>query len=273
MRPAGSGSCSTVVSMELWWIGEDGSVQDAFWYESAQWQRFELAPAGSESPNSGISAVSRIPNSMELWWIGGYGSIEDALVRVMPCGPGESFLAPVRCGLVPIAVQDKPSDWPTHRLAAQTPARSADRAASRGGPPAEMKDAAGSRDHNLMRSCRRSGTLIAMATVTRTFLVDDLDGSTEDVENVRLSLDGTNFEIDLSAANAARLRENLSRYVDHGTRVTPQKTRRSRRGAKPVASGRDQVQAVRDWARRNGYTVSARGRISRSILDALDAAH
>ena len=66
-----------------------------------------------------------------------------------------------------------------------------------------------------------------MATVTRTFFVDDLDGSTEDVQNVRISLDGTNFEIDLSAANATRLREKLATYVDHGTRVTPQKTRRS----------------------------------------------
>jgi hypothetical protein len=36
-----------------------------------------------------------------------------------------------------------------------------------------------------------------MATVTRTFLVDDLDGSTEDVQNIQFSLDGTNFEIDL----------------------------------------------------------------------------
>jgi len=35
-----------------------------------------------------------------------------------------------------------------------------------------------------------------MATVTRTFLVDDLDGSTEDVQNVQISLDGTNFEAD-----------------------------------------------------------------------------
>ena len=49
-----------------------------------------------------------------------------------------------------------------------------------------------------------------MATVTRTFLVDDLDGSTEDVENVQISLDGTNFEIDLSAANAARVRDRLA---------------------------------------------------------------
>ena len=118
-----------------------------------------------------------------------------------------------------------------------------------------------------------SGSLIAMATVTRTFLVDDLDGSTQDVENVRLSLDGTDFEIDLSAANAARLREKLARFVEHGTQVTPQKTRRSQRVVKPPVSGRDQVQAVRDWARQNGYEVSARGRIPRSIQDAFAAAH
>jgi hypothetical protein len=112
-----------------------------------------------------------------------------------------------------------------------------------------------------------------MATVTRTFLVDDLDGSTEDVENVLISLDGANFEIDLSTANATRLREKLAKYVDNGTRVTPQKTRPARRVAKPAVSGRDQVQAVRDWARQNGYTVSARGRISKSIQDAFNAAH
>ena len=117
------------------------------------------------------------------------------------------------------------------------------------------------------------GTLIGMATVTRTFLVDDLDGSTEDVQNVRISLDGADFEIDLSAVNAARLREKLAKYVDHGTRVTPQKARRSRRVSQPAASGRDQVQAIREWARQNGYTVSARGRISKSIQDAFDAAH
>ncbi|WP_040948899.1 hypothetical protein [Gorillibacterium massiliense] len=34
-------------SMEVWWIGANGSVQDAYWYEGADWQRFELAPAGS----------------------------------------------------------------------------------------------------------------------------------------------------------------------------------------------------------------------------------
>ena len=112
-----------------------------------------------------------------------------------------------------------------------------------------------------------------MATVTRTFFVDDLDGSTEDVQNAQISLDGANFEIDLSAANAARLRGKLAKYVEHGTRVTPQKTRRSQRVVKPPVSGRDQVQAVRDWARQNASTVSARGRIPKNVQDAFAAAH
>jgi hypothetical protein len=112
-----------------------------------------------------------------------------------------------------------------------------------------------------------------MATVTRTFLVDDLDGSTEDVQTVRISLDGSNFEIDLSAANTARLRDKLAKYVDHATRPTPQETRRAPRIVKPAVSGREQVQAVRDWARQNRYTVSARGRIPGSIQGAFAAAH
>src|SRR5262249_54278531 len=48
-----------------------------YWYEGSQWQRFELASAGSASTSSGIRAVSRIPNSMELWWAGANGSVRD----------------------------------------------------------------------------------------------------------------------------------------------------------------------------------------------------
>ncbi|MGX9728558.1 MAG: hypothetical protein ACTFAK_14960 [Candidatus Electronema sp. VV] len=52
-------------------------MQAAYWYEGGQWQRYELAPAGSASVNGGIAAVSRIPNSMEVWWIGANGSVQD----------------------------------------------------------------------------------------------------------------------------------------------------------------------------------------------------
>jgi hypothetical protein len=60
-----------------------------------------------------------------------------------------------------------------------------------------------------------------MVTVTRTVLVDDLDGSQDDVHTVRFSLDGTDFEVDLSTENEARLRDKLARFVNNATPVRP----------------------------------------------------
>ncbi|MED7948902.1 hypothetical protein PUR56_08845, partial [Streptomyces sp. BE303] len=48
-------------SMEVFFVGGNGSVQDRFWYEGGTWQGFELAPAGSASTHTGVAAVSRIP--------------------------------------------------------------------------------------------------------------------------------------------------------------------------------------------------------------------
>ncbi|PGM63524.1 hypothetical protein CN947_08845, partial [Bacillus cereus] len=57
LAPAGSASLTAGItavsripdSMEVWWIGANGSIQDAFWYTGQQWKRFEIAPAGSAS--------------------------------------------------------------------------------------------------------------------------------------------------------------------------------------------------------------------------------
>ena len=49
--------------------------------------------------------------------------------------------------------------------------------------------------------------------MTRTYLTDDLDGSQGDVSTVHIALDKTSYEIDLSPANQARLRETLARYL------------------------------------------------------------
>jgi hypothetical protein len=65
-------------TMETFWIGEDGSVWDANWYEGANWGNFQIAPAGSASGSGGIAAVSRMKNTMEIWWIGANGSLQDA---------------------------------------------------------------------------------------------------------------------------------------------------------------------------------------------------
>ncbi len=112
-----------------------------------------------------------------------------------------------------------------------------------------------------------------MATITRTYQVDDLDGSEDDVSTVQLALDGTSYEIDLSAVNADRLREKLERFIAVGKQAAPPKSRPAKRGVKPAVSSRDQTQAIRDWAQQNGHAVSGRGRISRAVQEAFDAAH
>ena len=114
-----------------------------------------------------------------------------------------------------------------------------------------------------------------MVTVTRTVLVDDLDGSQDDVQTVRFSLDGNDFEIDLSADNQARLRDKLTRFVENATPVRePRRHGRSGgRVSRPPASDPDQTRAIRAWAATNGYEVSARGRIPRAVQDAFAAAH
>lgn len=114
-----------------------------------------------------------------------------------------------------------------------------------------------------------------MATVTRTDLVDDLDGSTEDVENVQFGLDGHRFEIDLSAENAARLREKLQRFIEAGHPVNEQKPKRGIR-KQVITTGAvstEQTQAIRHWAKDNGDQVSERGRIPANIREAFEAAH
>lgn len=114
-----------------------------------------------------------------------------------------------------------------------------------------------------------------MVTVTRTVLIDDLDGSQDDVHTVRFSLDGNDFEIDLSADNESRLRDKLARFVDNATPVRPARGRTGKPGriSRPAASDPDQIRAIRAWAATNGYQVSTRGRIPKSVQDAFAAAH
>jgi len=107
-------------------------------------------------------------------------------------------------------------------------------------------------------------------------MVDDIDGSQDDVSTVQIALDNVTYEIDLSADNAARLREKLARFVDSGKKVTTHPRGRkqtSRRSVTTAPVGHEQAQAVRDWARNNGYTVSARGRIAKNVQEAFDNAH
>ncbi|HEY2203843.1 MAG TPA: Lsr2 family protein [Pseudonocardia sp.] len=100
-------------------------------------------------------------------------------------------------------------------------------------------------------------------------LVDDLDGGVAN-ETVEFGLDGKIYEIDLSSGNAEKLRAAVDEYVSAARRAG--KARRGGRAATAAASrpsvDREQNQAIREWARKNGKKVSERGRIPSDVLEA-----
>ncbi|MBY6349826.1 histone-like nucleoid-structuring protein Lsr2 [Rhodococcoides corynebacterioides] len=109
-----------------------------------------------------------------------------------------------------------------------------------------------------------------MATVQ---LIDDLDGSVlEDGSTVHWGLDGREYELDTSPANEAMLRKQLDKYLRASRRVAVAAPSQPVGGVRGQ-SDTHQLQAVRDWARRNGHEVSDRGRVPKDVMAAFDAAH
>ena len=110
--------------------------------------------------------------------------------------------------------------------------------------------------------------------VQRTILVleDDLDGG-DAVETVSFALDGVSYDIDLNEANATQLRDALAPWVGHARRTGG----RSRSGtAANAARGRgrrSQGADIRAWAQGQGLKVSERGRVSKEVVEAYEAAH
>jgi hypothetical protein len=89
-----------------------------------------------------------------------------------------------------------------------------------------------------------------MATRTIVQLTDDTDGKPA-AETVRLSLDGRNFEIDLSERNAKALRKDLAPWLAAARRVPGTRAN----GTTRVETGVDSA-AVRAWAASNGIELS-----------------
>lgn len=114
---------------------------------------------------------------------------------------------------------------------------------------------------------------IRMATRHIAQLTDDLDGTVlEEGEGkqITFSVDGRAYEIDLSGPNADSFYKALSPYVDAARSISTT----SARGARSVSRVKNDLDlgAVREWARSNGYTVSDRGRVPATVVDAYKAA-
>ena len=108
-----------------------------------------------------------------------------------------------------------------------------------------------------------------MAQQVTVTLVDDLDGSRAD-ETVEFGLDGVSYQIDLSDGNATKLRDALADFVASARRSGGRKraTKAVPAGKpRPAAADREQNQAIREWARKQGRKVSDRGRIPADVLE------
>ena len=86
------------------------------------------------------------------------------------------------------------------------------------------------------------------------------------------ALDQKDYKIDLSAANAERLREHLAKFVNAATPVKSSRVRLPGRTKSPT-SERNNSDEIREWARANGREVSDRGRIGKAVWDAFDEVH
>lgn len=107
---------------------------------------------------------------------------------------------------------------------------------------------------------------------------------------------GATYQIDLSSRNIEKLDQALKPFIEAakkvrgehvGSAVTARVSARAKRGksrnssskARRSGKGRttrmakEELAAIRDWARRHGYEVADRGRIRSEVVEAFDAAH
>jgi nucleoid-associated protein Lsr2 len=117
---------------------------------------------------------------------------------------------------------------------------------------------------------------VAMAQKVIRQFVDDIDGS-EAERTFSFAVDGTHYEIDLSSENIQEFNEAIAGFVESARRVKTKgdghRARKTSSAHRGTAQSREQVQAVRQWARQHGHTISNRGRIPASIQQAFDQAH
>lgn len=112
-----------------------------------------------------------------------------------------------------------------------------------------------------------------MAQKVNVILVDDLDEGEAD-ETVTFGLDGVQYEIDLSTANATELRNGMDKFIEAARRISGRKIRTAstagtssagRGSASQELTGAERGH-LRAWAAQNGIHVAERGRIAAKVV-------
>jgi Lsr2 len=123
--------------------------------------------------------------------------------------------------------------------------------------------------------CFQGGNRNVVQRVITEF-IDDIDGSPAE-RTFTFAVDGTNYEIDLSAQNIAEFKSAIGGFIESARKVKSSRKNNGHRARSTGASGgrqfRQQSRAVRQWARQHGHNIGSRGRIPASIQQAFDRAH
>lgn len=99
----------------------------------------------------------------------------------------------------------------------------------------------------------------------KTIHVDDIDGTTDDVQTVQFSIGKDSWEIDLSEKNRDRLTATLDPFISHA--------RRSRKTTRNTTNGTpNERRKIREWAKKNGHDIARSGKIPDAIIAAYKAA-
>lgn len=110
-----------------------------------------------------------------------------------------------------------------------------------------------------------------MAQKVVTIYTDDLTGTESDeVSTHGFSLNGVEYEIDLTPENYDKLDAALRPFIEKGRKMG--RAKGAGRARKAPADG-PSAEEMRAWARENGYEVNDRGRVPREIREAFEAAH
>jgi hypothetical protein len=108
---------------------------------------------------------------------------------------------------------------------------------------------------------------VEMAQKVTVELEDDLTGGPAE-QTVRFAYEGSDYEIDLSAKNAAAFGKKLAPYLEHARRAGRAPARRPGR----TAANRHRSAEIRAWAKEHGLAVSERGRIPAGVAEQYQAA-
>ena len=109
---------------------------------------------------------------------------------------------------------------------------------------------------------------MARNIVQNVTLIDDMDGKVlpEGTEPVILSWDGRAVSAYLSEQNRDKVSKYLSKILENAETYAPVKP------SSGTGRSRDELAALRAWARHEGYDVGERGRIASDVLTAWDDA-